>query len=176
MRNYVKIIMVFIRGQRGVLLSGHPAVTTIRGHSPPSSCWPLATSHTFSIIFLKFSFLLYRSLVAPSAPLDLVSCALRLLKRTDEQTRLLQMRVWFESFEKNNRRSSGGTLWQKFDFIDLWHLTFYIWFLTFDIFHFTYDFWHLTFNQWTNKRRDQWTNGPMDQWVLGHWFPRTSVP
>ena len=45
------------QGQRGVPLSGRPAVTTIRGHSPPSSCWPLATSHTFLIVFLYFSFL-----------------------------------------------------------------------------------------------------------------------
>ena len=77
---------------------------------------------------------------------------------------------------KNDRRSSGGTLRQKFNFIDLWHLTFYIWFLTFYIWHFTYDIWHLTFNQWTKKRRDQWTNVPMDQRTNGPMGSRTLIP
>ena len=68
--------------------------------------------------------------------------------------------------DKNDRRNSGGTLRQKFSFIDILHLIF--------------DIWHLTFNQWTNGpmangpmdqwsngKMDQWTNGPMDKWTSG---------
>ena len=44
---------------------------------------------------------------------------------------------------KNYRRSSRGTLRQKFDLIEIWHLT---------------------FNQWTNGPMDQWTNGQKWQW------------
>ena len=62
---------------------------------------------------------------------------------------------------KNDRRSSGGTLRQKFNFIDLWHLTFYILHMTFDIGHST----NGPINDGTNGPMDQCTNGPMDQWT-----------
>ena len=54
---------------------------------------------------------------------------------------------------KNDRRSSGSTLRQNFNLIDIWHLTF--------------DCWHLTFNQWTNGPMDQWTNLPIDINCIG---------
>ena len=44
------------QGQRGVPLSGLPAVTTIRGHSPPESCWPLVQRpihYLFKFLFMS---------------------------------------------------------------------------------------------------------------------------
>ena len=80
---------------------------------------------------------------------------------------------------KNDRRSSGGTLRQKFNHIDIWLLTFDSWLLTFDtshvtcdIWHMTYDMWHLTFNQWTKGPMDQWSTGPIDQSTNGQKWQR----
>ena len=77
---------------------------------------------------------------------------------------------------RNDRRSSGDTLRQKFNLIYLWHLTFDIEFLTFVIWHMAYDTWHLTFNQWINGKRDKWTNGQMDKWTNGPMDRLTNWP
>ena len=52
--------------------------------------------------------------------------------------------LYWQKTKKNDRRNSGGTLQQKINLID---------------------FWHLTFNEWTN--------GPMDQWSNEHWSGHT---
>ena len=56
-----------------------------------------------------------------------------------------------EEKTKNDRRNSGGTLRQKLNLIDLWHLIF-------DTLHLTYDILHLTFYI---QPMDQWINGPI---------------
>ena len=58
--------------------------------------------------------------------------------------------------KKNDRRNSGGTPRQKFNLIEIWHLTFDIW--TFE---------HL--NIWTFGHLDIWTFGHMDIWTFEHW-------
>ena len=40
---------------------------------------------------------------------------------------LISMSVLLWTRQKNDRRNSGGTLRQKFNFIDIWFFTFYIW-------------------------------------------------
>ena len=85
-----------------------------------------------------------------------------------------------QSTVKNDQRNSWGTLRQKFNPIDIWHLIFDIWHFIFDIWYLTFDIWHLTFyiepmdqwthwpmDQWTNGSLGQWTNGPMGQWTTG---------
>ena len=71
--------------------------------------------------------------------------------------------------QTNGRRNSGGTLRQKFNPIDILHLTN-------DILHFTLNQWtngpmsqcpNGPLDQWTKRPMDQWTNGPMDQGTEG---------
>ena len=84
---------------------------------------------------------------------------------------------WKVCLFSNDRRSSGGTLRQNFNPIDIWHLAFDSWYLIFVI-------WHLTFaiqpmDQWTNGPMDHWTNGPMDQWTncpMDQWSNGPMVP
>ena len=69
-------------------------------------------------------------------------------KRTEKKTLLLAQLIQIQSkltasmcvslFDgKNDRKNSGGTLRQKFNLIDIWHLIFDIWHMTFDIWYST---------------------------------------
>ena len=75
---------------------------------------------------------------------------------------LISMSVLLWTRQKNDQRNSGGTLRQKFNLIDIWHLIF--------------DILHFTFNQWTNAPMFQCSNVPMDQWTNGSMDPWTNGP
>ena len=65
-----------------------------------------------------------------------------------------------QCLRKNDWRSSGGSLRQKFNLVDIWHLT--------------HD--NGPMDQWTDGLMDQWTNGPMDQWTNGPMDQWTNEP
>ena len=82
-------------------------------------------------------------------------------------------------WNKNDRRTSGGTLRQGFNLIGFWHLTFHQrtngpmvpWS------HSLIVQWSIgLMDQWTNEPMDQWTNGTMDQCSTGPTDRWTSGP